>query len=63
MQRPQAPARPVSDIGALEAIYLRRAVRDYAPANIDRATIERLLDAAVHAPTAMHQEPCRFLIV
>lgn len=41
----------------------RHAVRDYRPGQIDKNTIQTLLDAAVHAPTAMHEEPCAFVIV
>lgn len=63
MQSTEAPARPVGDIGVLDAIYRRRAVRDYAPGKLEASLIRSLLDAAVHAPTAMHQEPCRFAIL
>lgn len=48
---------------ALEAIQARRAVRAYKPALVSDADIRVLLDAAVHAPTAMHEEPWRFAIV
>jgi nitroreductase len=47
----------------LEVLYRRRAVRAYEPDVVDEHTIRSLLDAAVHAPTAMHQEPCRFVVV
>lgn len=47
----------------LEAIHARHSVRAYAPTPIDSATVETLLDAAVHAPTAMHEEPWGFVIV
>lgn len=47
----------------LYAIYHRRAVRAYtAEAPADEA-IRNLLDAAVHAPTAMHLEPWAFVVV
>jgi nitroreductase len=51
------------EMSALDAIYHRRAVRSYRAEPIDEATIHRLLDAAVHAPTAMHQEPWAFVVV
>jgi len=51
------------EISALEAIHHRRAVRSYRPDTVDDATIQTLLDAAVHAPTAMHQEPWAFVVV
>jgi len=46
-----------------EAITGRRSVRDYAPRKIDEATIRQLLEAAVHAPTAIHEEPWAFAVV
>jgi len=50
-------------MNVLDAIYQRRAVRDYLPQKIDQHTINDLLDAAVHAPTAMHEEPWSFLVI
>ena len=52
-----------SDAGKLKAIYARQSVRAYAPAPLDSATVQTLLDAAVHAPTAMHEEPWAFVVV
>ena len=46
-----------------EAIHARRSVRAYAPAALDRATIEALLHAAVRAPTAVHMEPWAFVVL
>ncbi|HEY5060239.1 MAG TPA: nitroreductase family protein [Gemmatimonadaceae bacterium] len=51
------PAQP------MRAIYERRAVRTYAPAAVSEHAIRALLDAAVHAPTAVHEEPWRFVVV
>ena len=51
------------ELSALDAIYHRRAVRAYRADIVDDATIHRLLDAAVHAPTAMHEEPWSFVVV
>ena len=51
---------PMSEI---EAIYQRRAVRNYQPQQLDKPTIHLLLDAAVQAPTAMHEEPWSFVII
>ena len=47
----------------LDLIFLRRSVRAYTSKKLDRETIESLLRAAVVAPTAMHQEPWRFVII
>jgi nitroreductase len=52
--------RPLS---ALDAIYGRRSVRAYTPHTLDRSTVRALLDAAVQAPTAMHEEPWLFVVV
>lgn len=54
---------PIHDLGAIEAIYHRRAVRSYQPTPVDEHTVRQLLDAAVHAPTAMHLEPWAFAVV
>ena len=47
----------------LNTIRARHSVRAYAPTPLDDATVQTLLDAAVHAPTAMHEEPWAFVIV
>lgn len=47
----------------IQAIYERRAVRTYTAQAPSDDTLRELLDAAVHAPTAMHVEPWAFLIV
>lgn len=54
---------PYSGNAILEAIHARHSVRAYAPTPVDSATVETLLDAAIHAPTAMHDEPWAFVIV
>ncbi len=46
-----------------ETILARRSVRAYAPNEVGRKDIQTLLEAAVCAPTAMHQEPWAFVIV
>jgi nitroreductase len=52
-----------SDQGILKFVYARRSVRAYAPKALDNATVQTLLDAAVHAPTAIHEEPWAFVVV
>jgi nitroreductase len=52
-----------TSVGALDAIYRRRATRAFTPAPVPDATVHELLRAAVHAPTAMHVEPWAFAIV
>lgn len=46
-----------------DAIRHRRAVRDYTGAPIEKGTIERLIDLAVRAPSAMNRQPWAFAVV
>jgi nitroreductase len=46
-----------------DVIGLRRSVRSYLSKDLGRDTINSLLQAAVKAPTAMHQEPWRFIVI
>jgi nitroreductase len=46
-----------------EAIFGRRAVRDYALRKVDEATLRTLLRAAVQAPSAMNRQPWLFSVV
>lgn len=46
-----------------EVIFGRRSVRAYTGHKLDEATVRQLLAAAVRAPTAIHEEPWRFVIV
>jgi len=46
-----------------ETILARRSVRSYKTQAVDRVTIGSLLEAAVRAPTAIHQEPWAFVII
>lgn len=47
----------------LTAIYRRRSVRSYMPEDVAPITLNRLLRAAVQAPTAMHRESCAFAVI
>ena len=47
----------------MEAIRNRRAVREYTGAPMERATIERLIHAAILAPSAMNLQPWAFAAV
>lgn len=58
-----APTIVEESHGTLDLIYRRRAVRAYKPDAVDEPLLRALLDAAVHAPTAMHQEPWLFVVV
>ena len=52
-----------TDKGILKAIHARHSVRAFAPTPLDSAAVQTLLDAAVHAPTAMHEKPWAFVVV
>jgi nitroreductase len=47
----------------LDAIAERRAIRSYKPDPVREDAVRRLLEAAVHAPTAMHAEPWSFVVI
>ncbi len=47
----------------IQTIQTRRTVRDYLPREVDVDIVQRLLRAAVQAPSAMNHQPCRFAIV
>ena len=46
-----------------EAIMDRRSVREYTALAVDEPTIGHLIDAAVHAPSAVNQQPYTFTVV
>ena len=46
-----------------EAIYTRRAVRDFTAAPVNETTLLELIDAAIQAPSAVNQQPWSFCIV
>lgn len=46
-----------------EAIYTRRAVREYAADPVDKKTIRQLIDAAIQAPNAVNQQSWSFCVI
>ena len=46
-----------------EAIYSRRAVRDFTIEAMDEGTLKELIDAAIQAPSAVNQQPWRFTVL
>lgn len=46
-----------------EAIYERRAVRDYTAEPVNGAALHALIDAAVQAPSGMNRQPWAFVVV
>jgi nitroreductase len=47
----------------LDAIYLRRAVRDYTDEAVAKTTIQSLLRAAVQAPSSLNQQAWAFAVI
>jgi nitroreductase len=47
----------------LNFIFSRRSIRVYSPGEIPEATVTRLLEAAMAAPSAMTKDPWRFVTV
>jgi nitroreductase len=46
-----------------EAIYGRRAVREFTPKPVDEEVLRQLVDAAIQAPSAVNQQPWLFTVV
>ena len=51
-----------TEIGLMDAIFHRRAVRHYSDREVDADTVEKLLVAAVQAPSAMNLQPWAFAV-
>jgi nitroreductase len=47
----------------MEAIYRRRAVRSFTAAPVARSALTQLIDAAVHAPSAVNEQPWLFTVI
>jgi coenzyme F420-0:L-glutamate ligase/coenzyme F420-1:gamma-L-glutamate ligase len=52
---------PGPDIG--EVLRRRRSVRRYAPTQVSDELVHRVLDAAIHAPSAHNRQPWRFAVL
>lgn len=59
----QSKAETPVDMSVIDAIRHRRATRSFTNERVGDAAIHSLLDAAIRAPTAMHEEPWEFAIV
>ncbi len=46
-----------------DCIKGRRSVRSYTDESVSKDKIEAVLEAGIWAPTAMHREPCRFIVI
>jgi nitroreductase len=49
-----------TDVDLAEAIFNRRAVRSYSPREVEPEAVQKLLVAAVQAPSTMNQQPWVF---
>ena len=54
---------PRETVSVMDAIYGRRAVRNFAGDIVPEAALYALLYAAVQAPSAMHEEPWAFALI
>lgn len=61
MQNPELIKRYKIDV--IDALYNRRAVRNYLPKEVDSEIINQLLEAATHAPSALHEESRGFVVI
>jgi nitroreductase len=48
---------------AIEALFTRRAVREYTAEPVTEEQINLILSAAMHAPSACNQQPWHFVVV
>lgn len=46
-----------------DAIYGRRAIRQFMAEPVDRPLLERLIDAAIQAPSAVNGQPWHFTVI
>jgi nitroreductase len=51
------------ELGVFEAIYSLRAVRHFRPDPVPDDVIERILDAAIRAPSPQNSQPWAFVVV
>lgn len=47
----------------MNSIFTRRSVRSFLPKEVEADKIEKLLQAAMQAPSAMNQQPWEFIVV
>jgi len=48
---------------ALESIFARRSIRKYTGAPVDRAALEKLLEAGMAAPSSNDRKPWHFVVI
>ena len=55
--------RDTESDGILDAIYSRRAVRQYLSKRVSERHIRAVIDAAIQAPSAMNNQPWAFIVI
>ena len=64
MERDNEPVGPEKNTdAAMENIMTRKSVRDYESKAVEDEKVERLLKAAMSAPSARNKQPWRFVVV
>ncbi|MBN2733791.1 MAG: nitroreductase [Methanomicrobiaceae archaeon] len=53
----------ISEEQVLECILTRRSVRKYRPDKIPAEILDKIINAGIHAPSALSKQPWRFLAV
>jgi nitroreductase len=53
----------MASVGIMEAISQRRSIRNFKDTPVPRASIEKLLAAAILAPSAKNLQPWRFVVL
>jgi nitroreductase len=56
-------SQETSDMEALDAIHTRRSIRRYLDKPISEELIQKLLMAAIQAPSARNQQPWQFVVI
>jgi nitroreductase len=46
-----------------DAIYGRRAVREYTTERVDQGLLQQLIEAAIQAPSALNRQPWLFSVI
>jgi hypothetical protein len=63
MSNPKNSTKAKSSMSVMNAIQHCCSVRDHTSQTIERSVIHMPLDAAVHAPAAMHEGPWSFDVI
>jgi nitroreductase len=63
MSLTQTLVRTRCGVDVMDAIYDRRAVRAYSKRKVEVDVVKKLIDAAIHAPSAVNQQPWAFAVV